>query len=68
MRIYATTEAGERALVAIQCDTCGARIKPGPHVVGSGWWQWGTRDELGRIVETHGCPDCHPFGDAEAGR
>jgi hypothetical protein len=40
-RIYAYTEDGERFLVAIECDQCDVRIKPGPDIADSGWTKGG---------------------------
>ncbi len=40
-RIYATDDNGERFLRFLECDTCGARIKPHPDIANSGWTKRG---------------------------
>jgi hypothetical protein len=62
-RVYATTDrpGDEPVLAYIECDGCGARLKPGPHVVNSGWKKEGLLDEHGRNIPTAErtyCPDC----------
>lgn len=38
MRHYAVREdTGKRVLVSLECDQCGATIKPGPGINRSGW-------------------------------
>lgn len=56
-RVYGTTDTGERVLVWIVCDTCGAKMRPGPHVVGSGWMDHGTI-EGSEVIRTTDCADC----------
>ena len=63
-RVYATTDRpdDEPVLAYIECDGCDARLKPGPHVVDSGW------KKVGRVVgfpprnlpscEQEFCPAC----------
>jgi hypothetical protein len=44
-RVYARREdTGETVLVEIKCDWCSATLKPGPHVIGSGWRRGGFTD------------------------
>ena len=55
MRHYAVREdTGERVLVELECDECGARLKPGPDVSRSGWIKVGGREK----TERHYCPSC----------
>lgn len=73
--VYAIREdTGDRVLIAIGCDGdgCSAVLKPGPHVVGSGWVQVGTAyvcDVAGGGFTSFGrsdgyrnyyCPGCAP--------
>lgn len=44
-RIYHEPPSGKRILVLIECDLCDASIRPGPHVVDSGWMNKGWRKE-----------------------
>lgn len=62
-RIYATEERypRRRFLAYLECDGpgCKERLKPGPHVLESGWMRYGKRD--GESVFTWDyCPTCDP--------
>lgn len=64
-RIYVQVEGGaDRVLVRIECDQefegCHGSIKPGPHVVGSGWIKYGIRYDIGdgHATERYACPNC----------
>jgi hypothetical protein len=60
VRHYAVREdTGERVLVELECDQCGATIKPGPDISRSGWtkrgWYRGPGTE---VFENEYCPEC----------
>ena len=57
MRIYATTENGRRIFVELVCDHCGAVLKPGPHVLTSGWKKRGL-SQNGYTQERDYCSKC----------
>lgn len=64
MRVYATEEGtGTKHLVALECDDCGAKIKPGPDIAASGWEKRGTYYGPGdkRNSEMILCPVCVMF-------
>ena len=49
----------KRALVEIECDGCGARIKPGPDIAESDWRKVGWEDKAtGTRVDSVYCGDC----------
>lgn len=57
MRIYAIDDDGERFLRFLECDSCGARIKPHPEITQSGWTKRGGRDGAGYSFEQDYCPE-----------
>lgn len=63
-RIYAVEENGEKHLVALECDCCDARIKPGADIMNSGWEkQIYYNDYTGEVSDvTYICPDCRANG------
>ncbi len=54
MKVYATTDAGDRVLVKIVCDDCGAEMRPNPDIANSGWVKHGWSDG-GQNYESHHC-------------
>lgn len=58
-RVYATDDNGERFLRYLECDRCGARIKPHPDIANSGWTKHGIDDpKRGGRFEWAYCPEC----------
>lgn len=53
---------GKRYLLYIECDRCGARIRPNPKIGESGWTREITyKDRIGIIEvlsDNNYCPDC----------
>ena len=61
MRIYAYEDGGKKHLVALECDDCGARIKPGPDIAESGWVKAGcfkNNHDPSYSFEYAFCPSC----------
>ena len=60
MRVYAVREDnGKRVLIEIQCDGCGAVIKPNPDISDSGWSKTGYQDNFGESwARNDWCPAC----------
>ena len=58
-RIYAKTDAGERFLVAIECDACDRRAKPGSEELLREWQKRGVYYGSGSDMnaESDFCPD-----------
>lgn len=61
MRIYALEEGTEhKLLIALECDHCGARIRPHSGIASSGWVKqglyYGPKDP--RNTQYHYCPQC----------
>jgi hypothetical protein len=57
-RIYATREdTGEKFLLALKCDRCGAEIKPNPDISQSGWMKRGWDNGVVKSAIDL-CPDC----------
>jgi len=58
-RIYATEDNGTKHLVALECDYCEARIRPGPDIGESGWEKrgvyYGPGDDRNTQVDL--CPE-----------
>lgn len=59
MRIYATEDDGTKHLVALECDECGARIKPNPKINESGWIKLVTFNvrDIADMFEWHYCEE-----------
>ena len=58
-RHYVTTDAGKRVLALLECDGCGATIRPYPKIAQSGWVKYGVHYGVGRgYDEWDYCPWC----------
>jgi len=58
-RIYATREdTGERVLLELECDGCGATIKPHPEISSSGWVKHAVGTTSVGTMEWYYCPEC----------
>jgi len=48
----------------IECDECGGKLRPGPHVVNSGWMRYGQdiapnpERDPSKVMTWDYCPDC----------
>lgn len=54
---YATLEDGSKVLHQMVCDGCGATLKPGPHVLDSGWEKKVLRMQYDIFTWLY-CPEC----------
>lgn len=58
MKVYATTDDGERVLVRIECDHagCSASVKPHADIASTGWTKHGYLDVFDERHEFAYCP------------